>query len=399
MHALKVAPRNRRRAIDGSAGLAGLDAGVRRMLPPALYHYLAGASDDEATHARNLRAFDELAFLPKVLVDVSRRSLAKTLFGVERPLPFGIAPMGLSRLIAPDGDIALARAAADADIPFILSGASLTPMEEVRAAGATSWFQAYVPGEADRIARLIDRVEAAGFDTLVITADTAVHPKHERAARHGFHSPVKPSLGLAWQGLSRPGWLRRVLLRDRLAALKFRFENMDAGQGPPVFSATLVRDIGRRDALSWPHIEAVRRRWKGKLVIKGIMAAGDAAVAEKAGVDGIIVSNHGGRQVDCAASSLAALERIAERGLTLTVMHDGGIRRGADVLKALKLGADFVFVGRPMLMAAAIGGQRGAAEAIALLAEEIDIAMALLGIDDLRGLAEVELLRDRRPLS
>ena len=174
---------------------------------------------------------------------------------------------------------------------------------------------------------------------------------------------------------------------------------MDAGQGPPVFSATLVRDIGRRDALSWPHIEAVRRRWKGKLVIKGIMAAGDAAVAEKAGVDGIIVSNHGGRQVDCAASSLAALERIAERGLTLTVMHDGGIRRGADVLKALKLGADFVFVGRPMLMAAAIGGQRGAAEAIALLAEEIDIAMALLGIDDLPGLAEVELLRDRRPLS
>ncbi|MGO4677542.1 alpha-hydroxy acid oxidase [Bosea sp. 2YAB26] len=399
MHALKVAPRNRRRAIDRSAGLAGLDAGVRRMLPPALYHYLAGASDDEATHARNLRAFGELAFLPKVLVDVSRRSLAKTLFGVERPLPFGIAPMGLSRLIAPDGDIALARAAADADIPFILSGASLTAMEEVRAAGATSWFQAYIPGEADRIARLIDRVEAAGFDTLVITADTAVHPKHERAARHGFHSPVKPSLGLAWQGLSRPGWLRRVLLRDRLAALKFRFENMDAEQGPPVFSANLVRDIGRRDALSWPHIEAVRRRWKGKLVIKGIMAAGDAAVAEKAGVDGIIVSNHGGRQVDCAASSLAALERIAERGLRLTVMHDGGIRRGADVLKALKLGADFVFVGRPMLMAAAIGGQRGAAEAIALLAEEIDIAMALLGIDDLPGLAEVELLRDRRPLS
>ena len=148
------------------------------------------------------------------------------------PLPFGVAPMGFSRLIAPDGDIALARAAAEAGIPFILSGASLTPMEDVRQAGATSWFQAYVPGEADRIAALVDRVEAAGFDTLVVTVDTAVHPKHERAARHGFRSPVQPSLGLAWQGLSRPGWLRRVMLRDRLAALKFRFENMDAGQGP-----------------------------------------------------------------------------------------------------------------------------------------------------------------------
>lgn len=395
MHAMMVDPPNGRRAIDGDVGLAGLDAAVRRVLPPALYHYLAGASEDAATHARNLRAFGECAFLPKVLVDVSRRSLATTLFGVERPVPFGIAPMGFSRLIAPDGDVALARAAADAGIPFILSGASLTPMEEVRAAGATSWFQAYVPGEADRISALIDRVEAAGFDTLVITADTAVHPKHERAARHGFRSPVKPSLGLAWQGLSRPRWLRRVLLPDRLAALRFRFENMDAGQGPPVFSSTLIRDIGRRDALSWQHVEAVRRRWKGKLVIKGIMAPDDAVTAEKVGVDGIIVSNHGGRQIDCAASSLAALERIAERGLSLPLMLDGGIRRGADVLKALKLGAGFVFIGRPMLMAAAIGGRRGAADAIALLAQETDIAMALLGIDGLAGLAEVELLRDR----
>lgn len=395
MHALKVEPRSRRRAIDGDAGLAGLDATVRRLLPPALYHYLAGASEDEATHARNLRAFGNFSFLPRVLVDVSRRSSATTLFGVESPLPFGIAPMGFSRLIAPDGDIALARAAAEAGIPFILSGASLTPMEDVRKAGATSWFQAYVPGEPDRIAALVNRVEAAGFDTLVITADTAVHPKHERAARHGFRSPVKPNLDLAWQGLSRPGWLWHVMLRDRLAALKFRFENMDAQLGPPVFSATLIRDIGRRDALSWRHVEAVRRRWKGRLVIKGLMAAQDAAIAVEAGVDGIIVSNHGGRQIDCAAASLVALERIAERGLRLTLMHDGGIRRGGDVLKALKLGADFVFVGRPMLMAAAIGGHSGAADAIALLAHEIDIAMALLGIDCLAGLAEVELLRER----
>lgn len=394
MYALKVDPRSERRTIDGDAGLAGLDAEVRRVLPPALYHYLAGASEDEAAHARNLRAFSDLSFLPRVLVDVSRRSSATMLFGVESPLPFGIAPMGFSRLIAPDGDIALARAAAEAGIPFILSGASLTPMEEVRKAGATSWFQAYVPGEVDRISALVDRVEAAGFDTLVITADTAVHPKHERAARHGFRSPVTPSFGLAWQGLIRLGWLRRIILRDRLAALKFRFENMDAGQGPPIFSATLIRDIGRRDALSWRHVEAVRRRWRGRLVIKGLMAVEDAAVAAEAGVDGIIVSNHGGRQIDCAAASLVALERIAQRGLRLTLMHDGGIRRGGDVLKALKIGADFVFVGRPMLMAAAIGGEHGAADAIALLAEEIDIAMALLGIDRLAGLAEVELLRE-----
>lgn len=396
MHALKVGAAGGPGAIGGSLGLSEFEAAARRILPPALYHYVAGGSEDEAVMQRNLRAFRQHAFLPKVLVDVSGRSMATTLFGKPVPVPFGIAPMGFCRLVAPDGDRALARAAGAAGIPMILSGASLTAMEDVRAAGRTSWFQAYIPGEPDRIAALLDRVEAAGFDTLVITADTAVHPKHERSARHGFRSPVRFSPGLAWQGLSHPGWLWRVLLRDGMAGTRFHFENMDARQGPPVFSSTLIRDIGRRDALSWQHVEAVRRRWKGRLVVKGIMTAGDAATAEAAGCDGIIVSNHGGRQIDCAVSSLEALERIAQRGLNLAVMLDGGIRRGSDILKALKLGADFVFVGRPMLFAAAAAGERGVAEAIALLAQEINIAMALLGVTDLAGLSGIEMVSEGR---
>ncbi|MBZ9855002.1 alpha-hydroxy-acid oxidizing protein [Mesorhizobium sp. CA13] len=369
---------------------------ARRRLPPALFHYVAGASEDEVTAERNGSSYRDYAFLPRVLRDVSSRSLAKSLFGVEYKLPFGIAPMGFTRIIAADGDVAFARASQRAGIPFILSGASLTAMETVRQAGSSTWFQAYVPGERDRIGALVERVEAAGFDTLVITADTAVHPKHERAARYGFRSPVRPSPFLAWQGLSRPGWLWRTLLRDRMKGTKFCFENMDAGRGPPVFSSTLVRDIGRRDALSWTHVEEVRKRWKGKLLIKGIMSGEDAAIAEKSGVDGIIVSNHGGRQVDCAASSLDALLRIAQRGLSLVLMLDGGIRRGSDVLTALRLGADFVFVGRPMLFAAAIGGEQGIREAISLLAGEIDIATALLGATDIDALRKVELVHARR---
>lgn len=395
MYALKIDPAAKRFVLDGELGLAALEEAARFRLPAALYHYVCGASEDGAAHRRNLEAFGELSFFPRVLTDVTARSAATTLFGVQHRLPLGIAPMGFSRLMARNGDVALASAAARAGIPFILSGASLTPMEQVKTQGATAWFQAYVPGDTDRIGALLDRVEAASFDTLVVTADTAVHPKHERASRHGFRSPVRMGPGLAWQALSNPKWLWNVLLRDGLAGTRLHFENMDARQGPPVFSRTLIRDIGRRDALSWTHLEAVRKRWKGKLVLKGVMAADDAVIAEKVGVDGVIVSNHGGRQLDCAASSLEALERIADRNLSLTLMYDGAVRRGSDVVKALRQGAQFVFVGRPMLLAAAMAGEQGVDEAIAILAREIDITMALLGITALRDIPGIEMRRDK----
>ncbi|MBC5767245.1 alpha-hydroxy-acid oxidizing protein [Ramlibacter sp. GTP1] len=392
MYAREVAPAARRLALDPELGLGELEHAAKRVLPAALYHYVCGASEDGAAHDRNMRAYAGRSFFPRVMTDVTARTATTTLFGVQHPVPFGIAPMGFSRLMAPDGDVALASAAARAGIPFILSGASLTPMEDVkRRGGGTSWFQAYIPGEAHRIEALLDRVEAAGFDTLVVTADTAVHPKHERAARYGFRSPVRVGPALAWQAISRPAWLWRVLLKDGLAGTRLHFENMDAKQGPPVFSRTLVRDIGRRDALSWSHLEAVRKRWKGRLVVKGVMAAEDAVTADAMGVDGIIVSNHGGRQLDCAAGALDALERIAQRDLSLTLMVDGGIRRGADVLKALKAGAQFVFVGRPMLLAAAVAGEAGVSEAIAILAREVDITMALLGITQARDIERIEM--------
>jgi L-lactate dehydrogenase (cytochrome) len=399
MHASRVDPKAARRQARLAANLNEFEAAAQRVLPPALHHYVAGYSEDGAAHRRNLRAFRECAFVPETLVDVSNRSPAARLFGINHPLPFGIAPMGFSRLLAADGDIVLAKAAAKAGLPFILSGASLTPMENVRAAGRTSWFQAYIPGETDRIAALVSRAEAAGFDTLVVTADTAVHGQHELAARHGFRSPVQFDPRLAWQGLSRPKWLWSVMLRDRMAGRRLRFENMDATPGPPIFSSTLVRDIGRRDALSWRHVEEVRQRWRGKLVIKGLMAPGDARMAHRIGADGIIVSNHGGRQIGCTISSLKALEGIAAENLPLAIMYDGGIRRGSDVLKAIRLGAHFVFVGRPMLQAASVGGEAGVAHAIGLLAAEVSVTMGLLGISNLTELQRIalHLVRDHLP--
>lgn len=392
-YAKRVDPDAAQRQARRPDNLMAYEAAAKRVLPPALHYYVAGYSEDGAAHRRNLQSFRERAFVPQILVDVSGRSAATSILGTSYRQPFGIAPMGFSRLVAGDGDVALASAAAGAGVPFILSGASLTPMEAVRAAGRTSWFQAYVPGEEERICALVARVEAAGFDTLVITADTAVHGQHELAARHGFRSPVRFGPALAWQGLSRPGWLWKVLLRNRYAGLDLRFENADATRGPPIFSSTLIRDIGRRDALSWRHVEIVRRRWRGKLVIKGLMAPGDARMAHEVGADGIIVSNHGGRQIGCAVSALDALEGIAAENLPLTVMYDGGIRRGSDVLKAIRLGAAFVFVGRPMLQAAAVGGEAGVAHAVALLAAEIDTTMGLLGATNLAGLQRIALNR------
>lgn len=374
-----------------AANLIEYSALALRALPAALHHYVAGYSEDGATHRRNLKSFRERAFVPEVLNDVSQRNTATNIFGRKYSLPFGIAPMGFSRLIAKDGDIVLAAAANEAEIPFILSGASLTRMEDVRAAGATSWFQAYIPGEDDRIASLLDRVEAACFDTLVVTVDTAVQGAHELAARYGFRSPVQFGFDLTCQAVSRPRWLWTVVMRDYLSGLRLRFENMDSSQGPFVFSSSLVRDIGRRDVLSWRHLETIRRRWRGKLVVKGLMSPTDARRASTLGVDGVIVSNHGGRQIDCAVSSLDALELIINEKLPITVMYDGGVRRGSDVLKALRLGADFVFVGRPMVQAAAVSGMAGVERAISLLAEEILLNMGLLGIASLTELKRIAI--------
>jgi L-lactate dehydrogenase (cytochrome) len=210
-----------------------------------------------------------------------------------------------------------------------------------------------------------------------------VAANRENNVRSGFSVPLRPSLRLAWDGISRPAWLFGTAARTLLRHGMPHFENMDATRGPPVLARDLVRAIGRRDQLAWEHLELIRRRWKGRLVVKGILAREDARMAHECGADGIIVSNHGGRQLDGAIAALHVLPEIAAEADGMAVMLDGGVRRGTDVLKALALGADFVFVGRPFLFAAAIGGEEAVRHAIGLLSEEIDRDMALLGIRDI----------------
>ena len=363
--------------------LDDFDPAANRILPRCIYGYIAGGSETCTTLNGNRTAFDSYRFVPRVLTDTSVRSQQTELFGRSIAAPFGIAPMGAINIAARGGDMALAVAAESAGIPFILSAAALTPMEKIIDAAPSSWFQAYLPGENDRIIAQVDRVKSAGFGTLALTVDLPVPGNRENNIRAGWNMPLRPSLSLALDGITHPKWLRSTAF----ATLAFdgmpHFENMDAGRGPPILSRTLSRDFGRRAALNWDHVKLMRDRWPGKLVLKGILAPEDAVIAQSTGVDGIIVSNHGGRQLDGAIESLHALPAIAAAASRLTLLLDGGVRRGSDVLKALALGAHAVLVGRPLLFAAVVGGQAGAGHAITLLSQEIDRNMSMLGITTL----------------
>jgi L-lactate dehydrogenase (cytochrome) len=373
--------------------LDDFEAPARRYLPRPMYGYASGGAETNASLHANRAAFDAWALVPRVLVDVSARSTKTSLFGREYDAPFGIAPMGGSSMAAYQGDIVLARSAAAANVPMIMSGASLTRLEDVRAAGRTSWFQAYLPGDDAAITTMVARVARAGFDTLVLTVDVPVGANRENNVRSGFNRPLRPTLRLAWDSALRPRWLFGMFLRTLVLHGMPHFEN--TGTRAPLITSTAERYTGPRDKLSWPHVELMRKIWKGRLVLKGVLDPEDARIARESGVDGVIVSNHGGRQLDGAIAPLAALPAVAEAARGMTVMMDSGIRRGTDLLKALALGAQFVFVGRPFLYAAAIAGDEGVQHAIKLLREEVDRDMALLGITALAQMTRERLAPSR----
>jgi len=374
------------RALRRYLSLDDFEATARRRLPKFLYGYIAGAAETDAALRDNRRAFDEYGFVPRVLNDVSGREQTTKLFGRTYSSPFGIPPMGSAALCAYRGDIVLTRAAAAMNVPMILSASSLITLEDVQRENPSAWYQAYLAGDAARIEPLVDRVAAAGYDTFVVTADVPVAPNRENNIRNGFQVPLAITPRVAWDTLTHPDWLLGTWARTVVNHGMPHFENMDAVRGPPALSKNLMRNIGKRDQLAWKHVELIRRRWKGKLVVKGLISPADARIARESGVDGVIVSNHGGRQLDCTVSSLRTLPEISGQADGMTVMLDGGIRRGTDVLKALALGAHFVFIGRPLLFAAVAAGEAGVRRALTLLRDEIDRDMALLGI---RSIGEV----------
>jgi L-lactate dehydrogenase (cytochrome) len=290
--------------------------------------------------------------------------------------------MGASALAGYRADTMMARAAGEANVPFILSGSSLIPCEEIIEANPSAWFQGYVAPDSDEIGGLADRVWTAGFRTFVLTVDVPVGGNRENNVRAGFSHPLRPTPQLTLDALRHPKWLVNTWLRTRFKHGMPHFENLSATRGIPILSRTAQRS-NSREGLNWDDYKFLRDRWKGNLVVKGILDPADARIAREMGADGIVVSNHGGRQLDGSIAPLKALESVLTETGDMTVLFDGGIRRGTDVIKALALGAQFVFVGRPMLYSAALGEHAGVAHAIALLKQEINRDMALLGCNSL----------------
>lgn len=358
--------------------LQDFETAARRILPHSLFGFVQGAAEDGISAAANRQAFADVGFLPRVLCDTSARSTAIDLWGETWSAPFGIAPMGAAAAMALDADVAMARAAAAENIPFVLSGSSLTPMERVIRENPRAWFQLYPSAQHAESLALLQRARAAGFLTLLVTADVPVGGHREDDIRNGYGSPLRPSWKLASHFAARPRWVARNLLPTLLRHGMPHFENFGDGRAPMI-SRTATRSH-RRDNLDWSHLERLRAAWPGRLVIKGLLSPADARRAFDLGAQGVVLSNHGGRQLDGAIAPLAVLPSVHKTLPQQRVICDGGVRRGNDVLKAVALGADLTLVGRPFMYAAVVAGSEGVRHGIRLLREEISRSMALLGI-------------------
>jgi L-lactate dehydrogenase (cytochrome) len=381
------------RSLNGFLSLDDFEKAACRKLPRPLFGYVEGATENNLSLRDNRQVFEEILFRPRVLVDVSAREQSVELFGTRHAAPFGIAPMGICSLTGYRGDLALACAAQKAGIPMVLSSSALIRMEEVVEQAPGTWFQLYVPRHEAAVDALVDRVARAGIEVLVVTVDSAVVPNRENNVRNRFKTPLEPNLRLAWDGITHPRWSLGTFLRTIVRHGIPHFENNTAERGTSLIAKNVERDFSGREYLDWNAIRRMRQRWKGVLVLKGILHPDDARRAGEIGIDGLIVSNHGGRQLDGSLSPMRALPAIVEAAGKQTVMIDSGFRRGTDIIKALALGARFVFVGRPFNYAAAIAGEAGVAHAIKVLSEEIRADMGLLGINRLAELTTDHLHR------
>jgi (S)-mandelate dehydrogenase len=358
---------------------------ARRRLPRFVFDYVDGAADDGHCLRRNRTDLDAITLRPRVLRDTSTIDPGVEIFGQRWAMPVGVAPTGLNGLIRPGGDGLLASAAAGAGIPFTLSTASNAPLEQVRAgaAGGEQWMQLYVM-HRQMAERIVRRAAAAGYRALVLTVDVPVSGNRELDLRNGFRLPFRPTPRLAWDVASHPRWALRLARHGAPD-----FANLRPDEGEPASAALqaalLARAMDR--TLIWEHLAWLRELWKGPLLLKGILHAEDAQRAIDHGADGVIVSNHGGRQFDAAPSAIGALPAVVSAvAARIPVFMDGGVRRGSDIAKALALGAAAVFVGRPVLYALAAGGRDGASAWLQCLRDDLVRTMVLLGA---RGAAEL----------
>jgi isopentenyl diphosphate isomerase/L-lactate dehydrogenase-like FMN-dependent dehydrogenase len=393
----------RRDALRRVDNVADLRRAARRALPRSVFEFVDGGAEDETTLRRNRGDFGDLALVPRVLRDVSVVDTATTVLGQRVAVPVLAAPTGLSTLVHPRGEVGIASGVHAAGSLYLLSGAAACTPEAVAAAatGTRPWFQLYLWRDRGRARELISRAHAAGFAALAISVDVPVAGRRERDHRNGFTIPPRIGPRTIAQGLARPRWSAGFVRGGGLSLGAMR-----GPRGPVAFAARVNAQMD--PSLTWADLEWLREEWDRPLLVKGILHPDDAVRAVAAGVDGVVVSNHGGRQLDGAVSSIAALPAVvAAVGNGAEVFLDGGVRRATEVAKALALGARACLVGRPVLFGLAAGGDDGARRAIELLREELRTTMALLGcaaVDELgrdhvraAGAADLNLRRFLAP--
>ncbi len=379
---------------DRAINLDDLRLLAKRRLPKLIYDFIEGGVDSEEGLGKNEEAFRKRALVPRYMVDVSKPDQSTTLFGRTYAMPWGIAPTGGVGNYRRGGDMMLCRAARDANIPFIMSGASNASMEEMaREAPEHGWYQLYTAKDRAISHDMIRRADEAGIPALVVTVDVPVGSNRERNRRNGFGRPLKLSLATKMDAMTKPFWLKDYLRHGIAMCPNWQVYAPSGSNADQVgeFMATQLPT-----SLTWADIEKYRELWPRTLILKGVLRVDDAVRAAEIGVDGLIVSNHGARQLDRAPAALDVLPAIdAAVGDRVTLMLDGGIRRGADILIALASGAKFAFLGRPTLYGCVAGGQAGAAKAMLLLRDEVNKVMAQMGCPTIAELGPDFLHWDR----
>jgi (S)-mandelate dehydrogenase len=366
--------------IDRAINIDDLKRMAKRRLPKIMFDFIEGGVEDEVGLRTNANAFRDLRLVPRYYIDTSKREQKATIFGRTFSSPFGIAPTGMAGAFRKDAELFLAQAANDADVPYLMSGASNASMEHgARLAPRNLWYQIYGARERSFQLDLVRRAKELGLSTIAVTCDVPVSSNRERNRRNGFVRPLRMTLPTILEAMLHPEWVYNYFKNGGLPMLG----NWQS-YGPQGASSDDVADLFARQtpdpSQTWADLEAIRAAWPGKLLLKGVMHPEDARIAIGMGVDGLIVSNHGARQLDNMPSPLDMLPMIrAAVGPDVPLLLDSGVRRGSDIVAALCLGADFVFTGRAALYGATAGGLPGVKKAISILQREIDLVMGQIG--------------------
>ncbi len=377
-----------KRRLKGVASVDDLRRIAERRLPAGVFDYIDGGAEDERTLASNSSDFSRVGFRPRVLRDVSRLDTSTTIFGRPASMPVILSPTGFTRIAHSDGELAVTRAAARAGVPHSLSTMGTRSIEEVADANpdGEKWFQIYTWKDRGLVRELVERASAAGFGAVWLTVDTAVLGRRERDVRRGMTLPPKLGPRTLLDGAIHPAWTWDFLRHDPITFANVVGRHDQDGTSAISLAAHVASQFDQ--ALSWDDIEWLRSFWSGPIVLKGIQTVADAKQAVAVGVDGIGLSNHGGRQLDDAPSPVSLIEPVrSELGDAATIICDGGVRRGSDVVKALALGADAVAIGRPYFLALGAAGEDGVDWLLAFLREGLERTMALTGC---RSLDEID---------